>query len=152
MEGVPGTRPAGRTAAGRGVTRLTQPKGDHSRGVRIAFLVAGHLCLALGVLGFVLPVLPGTVFLIAAAFLYARGSVRFYNWLHHHRWFGPPLRDWEQHRAMTVRAKVIAIAMLLVGVGLSIVFVAKAPWLRLVLAGTALAVTGLILMIKTRKQ
>ena len=52
---------------------------------------------------------------------------------------------------MTIQSKVIAIAMLLVGVGISIVFVAKVLWLRLVLGGTAAAVVVMILLIKTRK-
>jgi uncharacterized membrane protein YbaN (DUF454 family) len=134
------------------VSGASQPKGDHSKAVRIAFLVGGHVCVALGLLGFVLPILPGTVFLIAAAFLYARGSVRFYNWLIHNKWLGPPVKDWEEHQAMTVRAKVVAITMLVVGVAVSIVFVAKVLWLKLVLAGTALAVTVLILLITTRKE
>jgi len=129
----------------------TKPKGDHSAGARMAFLVAGHVCVGLGILGFLLPVLPGTVFLIAAAFCYARGSGRFYHWLLHHKWLGPPVKDWEQHRAMTVRAKIVAIGMLVAGVGISVLFVAKALWLKLLLAGTALGVTVLILLIKTRK-
>ena len=83
----------------------SKPKGDHSKGVRIAFIVAGHICVVLGLLGFVLPLLPGTVFLIAAAFFYARGSLRFYNWLLKNKWFGPPIKDWEEHKAMTVKAK-----------------------------------------------
>lgn len=134
------------------MSRVTRPKGDHSRGVRLAFLWTGHLCLALGLLGFLLPLLPGTVFLIAAAACYARGSARFYNWLLQHKWLGPPIRDWHTHKAMTARSKVIAITMLIVGVGVSVIFVAKPLWLELGLAGTALAVTILILLIRTRKE
>ena len=130
---------------------VAQPKGDHSKGTRLGFLVAGHVCVVLGLLGFVLPLLPGTVFLIAAAACYARGSARFYHWLLNHRWLGPPVRDWHHHRSMTIQSKVLAIAMLLVGVGISIVFVVKVLWLKLVLGGTAVAVVVMILLIKTRK-
>ncbi len=152
METDPGAGASGRSAAGRRVSRVSSPKGDHSKGVRLAFLVAGHISLALGLLGFVLPLLPGTVFLLAAAFCYARGSARFYHWLLHHKWFGPPVKDWHHHKAMTVKAKVVAIATMIVGVGFSIVVVAKVLWLKLVLGGTALAVTVLILLIRTRKE
>ncbi len=131
---------------------MTKAKGNHSKGVRLGFLVAGHVSLALGLLGFVLPLVPGTVFLLAAAFCYARGSTRFYNWLLRNKWFGPPIKDWQEHQAMTVKAKVVAIATMVLGVGVSVIFVAKVLWLRLVLGGTALAVMVLILLIKTRKQ
>ena len=133
------------------MTKAVSTQGVHSKGARLAFLVAGHICLALGVLGFVLPLLPGTVFLLAAAFCYARGSQRFYKWLLQNKWFGPPIKDWQEHKAMTVKSKVLAIVTMLVGVGVSIVFVAKVMWLKLVLSGVALAVTVMILLIKTRK-
>ena len=122
-----------------------------SRAARIAFIVVGHLCLALGITGVILPVLPGVVFLIAAAASYARGSMRFYNWLLAHRWLGPPVRDWEEHRAMTVRAKVVSLVMLVGGIAVTIVFVVKLLWLRVLLALLAIGLTTLILFIKTRR-
>ena len=122
-----------------------------SRAARIAYLIAGHLCLALGVTGVILPVLPGVVFLIGAAACYARGSMRFYNWLLAHKWLGPPVRDWEEHRAMTVRAKVVSIVMLLGGIGISIVFFVKLVWVRVLLGLMAVALSTLILFIKTRR-
>ena len=122
-----------------------------SRAARIAFIVVGHLCLALGITGVILPVLPGVVFLIGAAACYARGSMRFYNWLLAHKWLGPPVRDWEEHRAMTVRAKVVSIVMLGGGIAISIVFFVKLIWVRVMLALLALGLSTLILFIKTRR-
>lgn len=122
-----------------------------SRAARIAYLVVGHLSLALGVTGVILPVLPGVVFLIGAAACYARGSMRFYNWLLAHRWLGPPVRDWEEHRAMTVRAKVVSIVMLVGGIAISIVFFVNLLWVRVMLALMALGLSTFILFIKTRR-
>ena len=118
-------------------------------GARMAYLAAGHVLLGLGILGFILPVMPGVVFLIGAAACYARGSERFYGWLIHHKWLGPPVRQWEEHRAMTVRAKVLSITMVILGIGVSIYFFVKPVWLKWVLAVTALGVTLLILTINT---
>jgi uncharacterized membrane protein YbaN (DUF454 family) len=122
-----------------------------SRAARIAYLVLGHLSLALGVTGVILPVLPGVVFLIGAAACYARGSMRFYNWLLAHKWLGPPVRDWEEHRAMTVGAKVVSIVMLVGGIGISIAFFVNLLWVRVILALMALGLSTLILFIKTRR-
>lgn len=122
-----------------------------SRAARIAFIVVGHCCLALGITGVILPVLPGVVFLIGSAACYARGSMRFYNWLLGHKWLGPPVRDWEEHRAMTVRAKVVSLVMLVGGIAVTIVFVVKLLWLRVMLAVLAIVLTSLILFIKTRR-
>jgi uncharacterized membrane protein YbaN (DUF454 family) len=122
-----------------------------SRAARIAFIVVGHCCLALGITGVILPVLPGVVFLIGSAACYARGSMRFYNWLLGHKWLGPPVRDWEDHRAMTVRAKVVSLVMLVGGIAVTIVFVVKLLWLRVMLALLAIGLATLILFIKTRR-
>ena len=122
-----------------------------TRPARIAYLTAGHLCLALGVIGAFLPVMPTTVFVIGAAACYARGSGRLHGWLLANRWFGPPIHDWQEHRAMTVKSKVVAIGMIWAGIGASIVFVVELRWLELLLGGVAVALTILLLAIRTRR-
>ena len=52
-------------------------------------MVAGSLCVALGLVGMFLPLLPTTPFLLLAAACYARASRRFYAALLASRTFGP---------------------------------------------------------------
>lgn len=122
-----------------------------THGHRMLWLAAGHVSLGLGMVGVLLPVMPTTVFLIVAAACYARGSQRFHHWLLHHRWFGPPVRDWEEHHAMTVRSKVIAIVTMVGGIAASTFLFVHALWLRILLGVIALGVTLLILLIRTRR-
>ena len=50
--------------------------------IRKAILIfTGTVCVALGVLGMFLPLMPTTVFLLMAAYCYSRSSERFHNWL-----------------------------------------------------------------------
>jgi uncharacterized membrane protein YbaN (DUF454 family) len=122
-----------------------------TRGGRAVFLVLGHLCVALGVIGVFLPVMPTTVFLLGAAACYARASAAFYNRLLNNRVFGPIIADWRHYRAMTWKAKAYAIGFVWVGIGISVVLVPMV-WLRVVLLGVAVAVTGFLLRIKTRER
>jgi uncharacterized membrane protein YbaN (DUF454 family) len=124
----------------------------HSRAVRLAFVIGGHVCIVLALFGIILPVMPATVFLILAAACYARGSKKLHAWLLRNKWFGPPIRDWQQHRAMTLKSKVVALVSLYVGIGVSVVFFVKAPGLRIALGGIVLGVTAIVLLIKTRTE
>lgn len=89
------------------------------RALRLAWLAAGWTLTALGVVGLVLPVMPGTVFLILAAACFARGSPRLEAWLVNHPRLGPTVKAWRRDRAIPVRAKIAAFA----GMTLSIVLV-----------------------------
>ena len=79
---------------------------------RQSYLLLGWLCVGLGVIGVFLPIMPTTVFILIAAWAFARSSPRLHGWLRGHPTFGPSLRSWEDHRAMPRRAKRIALLML----------------------------------------
>lgn len=89
-------------------------KKDATRIVRWLYLVAACICIALGTLGLVIPGLPTTPFLLLATWLAARSAPRLQAWLLNHRWFGPPLRDWENEHAVSTKAKVLAVVLLVV--------------------------------------
>jgi len=76
------------------------------------YWVLGWSCVALGVLGAFLPLLPTTVFLLIAAWAFARSSPRWHRWLREHPRFGHLVRGWEEHHAMPRRAKRVAWATL----------------------------------------
>lgn len=79
---------------------------------RHLFTAFGFMFLAIAVLGFIFPLLPGTPFLILAAYCLSKGSNRFHDWLISHRWFGPPIRNWREHHAIALRHKVTATGMM----------------------------------------
>ena len=100
-----------------------------SRGI---YQLLGFVFLGLATLGFILPVMPGTVFLLMSAWCFARSSEKWHRWLLESELFGPVIRNWEENRCMSLRTKVIAItSMLLVG-GMSVLFAVEATWLRLI--------------------
>ncbi len=116
------------------------PAREHrSRWVRGLFIVAGTVCVGLGMLGLFLPLLPTTPFLLLAAACYARGSQRFYDWLLANRTFGPLIHEWHQHRVIPYRTKLSAIALMLLTLGVSITLFVEPPLLKLLLAATGLA-------------
>ena len=113
------------------------------------FNILGMICVALGLIGIFVPIMPTTVFLLLAAFFFARGSNRALQWLLNNRWFGPYIRNYREGRGMAARDKVITLTMLWITMGFSIIFLVENNWVRLVLIGIASGVTLHLLRIKT---
>lgn len=79
--------------------------------IRYLLIVLGSLSLALGIIGIFLPLLPTTPFLLLAATLYVRSSERLYQWLIHQKYLGIYIRNFREHRAIPLRAKIISISL-----------------------------------------
>lgn len=110
---------------------------------RIAYLALGWLCIALGVVGIFLPLLPTTVFMIAAAFLFGRGSPRMRAWLLDHRLFGPSIVKWERDGAIPRAAKIWACIAMAGSFGLAL-WLAVPGWVLLVQAVALLTAAAYI--------
>ncbi|WP_129643987.1 YbaN family protein [Peristeroidobacter agariperforans] len=119
---------------------------DHTRKplptvVRYLLLVFAVVCLAIGVIALFIPGLPTTVFILIAGWAAARSSPRFHDWLVNHRHFGPMLRDWRAHGAVSRRAKIMATVMMS---GSAVIFFMVSP--RRWVAELLTAVMALVLM------
>jgi uncharacterized membrane protein YbaN (DUF454 family) len=73
------------------------------------FFVLGWLCLAMAYVGIVTPGIPFSIFLVGAAYSFARSSKRMENWLYNHKHFGPFLVNWENKRVFPQRAKYLML-------------------------------------------
>lgn len=103
--------------------------------LRVVLLALGFVFVGLATLGVVLPILPTTPFLLLAAACFAKSSHRFYRVLLENRIFGPLIRDWREHRAIPLRAKVVAIAVMLTVMASTATFVLEHPLARGALLG-----------------
>ena len=84
-------------------------KGARKRIKRVLFVVVGLIFLGMGIVGYVLPGMPGTIWLIIAAALFVRSSDRLYNLVVKNRLFGCQVRDFLETGAMPLRAKIISV-------------------------------------------
>ena len=116
--------------------------------LRYCLLTIGWLSVALGGLGIFLPLLPTTPFLLLAAACFMRSSKRFYLWLVEHPRLGPWIRDYLAGEGIPRKAKIYAISLMWVSIGISCALV-PLIWARLFMLTSAVLVSLYILKQKT---
>ena len=88
--------------------------------MRFVWIATGTIFLVIGIAGVILPMLPGTVFLLIASACYLRGSKRLHTWLNTHPVLGHHIRVMTGEEPMPRRTKVTAIAAMWIAVTISI--------------------------------
>ena len=66
----------------------------------------GILCVGMAYIGFVVPGIPFSIFLVIAAWAFAKSSPKMEAWLYNHPWFGKFLTEWNHHRVFPTKAKI----------------------------------------------
>jgi uncharacterized membrane protein YbaN (DUF454 family) len=127
--------------------------------VRTLWFIAGTICVMLGAIGIVLPILPTTPFLLAAAACYYKSSERMHRWLLNNKWFGEYIRNYTEGKGLTRKTKIIALTVLWITIILSTIFMLNRILpaqlvlpLQLVMIAVAVAVSIHILRLPTFKK
>ena len=81
-------------------------------------LAAGFIVLGIGIVGIFVPILPTTPLVLLAAWLFARSSDKYHQWLHSNRFFGEALQNWESGEGLTVMTKwrMIVFSTFIIGI------------------------------------
>lgn len=116
---------------------------------KLLLSACGLLALAVGMLGVVLPLLPTTPFLVLAALCFYHGSERLHHWLLSRPWVGDQLHLWNEQRAVTKAVKWTALGYLWLTIGTTLIFYLTNGLHRLLLLIVAIAVTLLLLSLKS---
>lgn len=76
------------------------------------YFVLGWLCLIMAYIGLVTPGIPFSIFLVGAAYFFARSNKRMEHWIYNHKHFGPFLTNWEKKRVFPQRGKYAMIVVM----------------------------------------
>jgi uncharacterized membrane protein YbaN (DUF454 family) len=104
---------------------------------RWLLIALAWLCILLGIIGIILPVMPTVPFLLVAAWAASRSSPKLNHWLHNHPRFGRLLRDWEEAQVIPRSAKWIATVMMGAS-AISMLVVAPQRWMLAVMVAVGL--------------
>ena len=73
--------------------------------IRYVWMALGILCLVLGTIGVVLPILPTVPFYMATVFCFAKGSKRLHDWFLGTSLYKNHLESFAKEKAMTKKTK-----------------------------------------------
>ncbi|MDP6785017.1 MAG: YbaN family protein [Alphaproteobacteria bacterium] len=79
---------------------------------RIILISLGWLCVGLAFVGIFVPGVPTTIFLIIALWAFTKSSEKLRHWLLHHKRFGPILNNWQKHKVVPRRAKILMVILM----------------------------------------
>ena len=79
---------------------------------RIILISLGWLCVGLGFVGVFVPGIPTTIFLIIALWAFTKSSEKLRYWLLNHKRFGPILNNWQEHKVVPRRAKILMVVLM----------------------------------------
>ena len=118
---------------------------------KLLYISLGFICLMLGAVGVVMPLLPTTPLVLLAAICFSRGSKRLDNWLSRSRLFGPFIVNYRTGLGISKCRKIASIVFLWVGLITSMA-VLRTTTIYIILCIVGVGVTIHLLMIKTKKQ
>jgi uncharacterized membrane protein YbaN (DUF454 family) len=95
--------------------------------MRALYTVLGLLSVALGAIGAVLPIMPTVPFLLLAVYFFARSNPEWEQKILDHPHWGPQVRDWRERRAISRKAKTLAILAMAAGAVVTW-YTLGAPW------------------------
>ena len=76
------------------------------------WLVLGFLSLGMAYVGVIVPGIPFSVFLVFAAYCFAKSSPRMHAWIYNHKYFGPFLTNWVQKRVFPTKGKYAMVIVM----------------------------------------
>ena len=120
---------------------MTETTRKGSPLLRPLFFVCGLLLVGVGVVGYLTPGMPGTIFLILAAGCFTRSSPRLERWLLTHPRLGPSVTAWRDNGAIPRKIKYIAIGSMTVS--FVIVLLIHLPMVWTIVVAVALALSAL---------
>lgn len=93
--------------------------------MRIIYILLGFLCLALGIIGIFLPLLPTTPFLLCTLFFFTKSSQRLSHWFMQTKIYHKYLKSFNEQRALTAKSKAYILCLSSTMMGLSFYFMSN---------------------------
>lgn len=92
--------------------------------IKILWLILGCICLGLGTIGVVLPILPTVPFYLVTLFCFAKSSQKLHDWFIGTKLYKNNLETFVEKRSMTMKTKcrIVGTVTIVMAVGFVVMF------------------------------
>jgi uncharacterized membrane protein YbaN (DUF454 family) len=79
---------------------------------KLFWKILGFISLGMAYVGVITPGVPYSIFVVFAAYCFAKGSPKMHAWIYNHKLFGPFLTNWGEKRVFPLKMKFFMLAMM----------------------------------------
>jgi len=76
------------------------------------YMSIGFICVGFAYIGIITPGIPFSIFLVIAAWAFAKSSPKMEAWLYNHPWFGKFLTNWNTKRVFPTKGKYAMVIVM----------------------------------------
>ena len=128
------------------------------------YIILGSIFFALGIFGYYMPLIPGTIFMIISAYFFMASSKKLYRKITENPFYGKPVKQYVENGIIPFKTKIIILlsmwiaTLITVYIAPSIQFPLKLQTLNmdfiinLKIIGIILAAIGTIVVLKAKNK
>jgi len=120
---------------------------------RKIYFSIGAIFFCLGMIGYYLPILPGTIFLLLSAYFFMHSSEKIYKKIINHPIYGYPIKQYIEKNIISLKSKIIILVSMWIATIFSFYFITNLNLefdLRILLILTT--VVGSFFVLKTKNK
>tara|TARA_Y100000768_G_scaffold2561_1_gene1889 strand:- start:325 stop:711 length:387 start_codon:yes stop_codon:yes gene_type:complete len=123
------------------------------------YIFLGSLFFTIGLIGYYIPILPGTIFMIIAAYFFMHSSDRLYKKITSNPYYGYPIKLYIEKHIISIKAKILILSSMWIA---SIITIYVTPpliipflyesELNLKIIGIILAIIGSVVVLRAKNR